>query len=227
MSDLHGDLPKVDPCELVLICGDILPLSVQANYKKTIKWLANVFKKWALELPCKKVIFIAGNHELIFPENYKSIKSMFPNENKVTYLCHEEYNYLGTDNKSYKIFGTPYCSEFGTWAFMLPGEELLDLYLQIPKDLDILMTHEQPYKYGDILLQEDYPWANGEHIGNPLLLSVIEVRKPKLQLNGHLHSCSHERIMIGETTHYNVSLKDESYNMVYKPLYLKFDKYVG
>lgn len=227
MSDLHGYLPPVEPCDLVLICGDIVPLRIQGRTKDSYKWFSTEFKEWAMDLPCDKVIFIAGNHELSFPNHYNDYKQLFYNDSKVTYLCHEGYIYKGPDGKEYSIFGTPYCSEFGTWAFMLPGEELLDLYLQIPKDLDILMTHEQPYKYGDILLQEDCLWANGEHIGNPLLLSIIEVRKPRLQLNGHLHSCSHERIMIGETTHYNVSLKDESYNMVYKPLYLKFDKYVG
>lgn len=220
ISDLHGTLPVLKPCDLVLICGDIVPLNIQSNSKRTYKWFKYTFKEWANNLPCDKVIFIAGNHELTFPNKYIAYKNLFPNNEKVTYLCNEEYIYKGSDNKEYKIFGCPYCSEFGNWAFMYPGEDLVNFYTKIPNDLDILITHDQPFKYGDILLQEDCPWAHGDHIGNPLLLSIIEVRKPRYQFNGHLHSCDHNKIMIGNTEHYNVSIKNESYDNVYEPLYL-------
>ena len=47
MSDLHGTLLSVEdiePCELVCICGDIVPLRIQANSLKTKSWLRNEFK---------------------------------------------------------------------------------------------------------------------------------------------------------------------------------------
>lgn len=64
MSDLHGDLPEIKSCDLVLICGDSVPLNVQASTNGTKKWYKNKFKTWADNLPCEKVIFIAGNHEI-------------------------------------------------------------------------------------------------------------------------------------------------------------------
>lgn len=225
MSDLHGYLPDVESCELVLICGDIVPLRIQERTKDSYKWFSHEFKEWAEDLPCNKVIFIAGNHELTFPNHYNDYKELFPNDSKITYLCHEEYLYKGSDNKEYKIFGTPYCQEFGHWAFMLPDKELREKYKDIPEYLDILITHDQPYDYGDILLQEDCPWANGEHIGNKELLRAILDKYPSYHFCGHLHSCTHDKVIINWlTTHYNVSLKDESYNPVYKPLYLEIDK---
>lgn len=220
MSDLHGHLPEIAECELVLICGDIIPLNIQGSSKKTYKWFSSVFKKWAENLPCRKVLFIAGNHELYLPDNYLRYRKLFPDNSKITYLCNDLFEYTGTDNKVYSIFGTPYCSKFGNWAFMYSNEVLEKLYSVIPDDLDILISHDQPYGYGDILLQEDCPWANGEHIGNKLLLKAIESRNIKVQLNGHLHSCEHSKIMIGNTSHYNVSIKDEKYQAVYSPLYL-------
>ena len=108
---------------------------------------------------------------------------------------------------------------------MAPDPALEEIYSKIPKGLDILMTHDQPYGYGDVLLQKDCPWANGEHIGNKMLLEAINKRCPRYQFNGHLHSCDHNEIIINKkTVHYNVSLKDESYQPVYKPLYLEIDK---
>lgn len=220
VSDLHGDLPKLQPCELVLICGDSVPLAVQGSSKKTYKWFSEVFKKWATKLPCDKVLFIAGNHELHFPNHYGSYKELFPNMEKVTYLCNEEYSHVGSDGNIYRIFGTPYCKIFGDWAFMLPEQELRDKFGKIPEGLDILITHDQPYEYGDVLLQEDCWWADGEHIGNAILTEAILKSKPKYQFNGHLHSCDHSEIDIEGTKHYNVSLKNENYRIVYEPLYL-------
>lgn len=219
MSDLHGDLPSISPCELVLICGDIVPLNIQISSKLTYKWFSTTFKEWAEGLPCNKVVFIAGNHELGLVNHYKEYKSLFNNDSKVTYLCHEKYLYVGA-NDVYNIFGTPYCKSFGNWAFMLPNGNLIDKYSEIPKDLDILITHDQPYAYGDIILQEDCPWATGESIGNRFLTMAIMRTHPKYQFNGHLHSCDHNKIIIDKTIHYNVSLKDEKYQMVYDPLYL-------
>ena len=38
VSDLHGDLIDIKPCDLVLICGDSVPLNVQRNSKGTERW---------------------------------------------------------------------------------------------------------------------------------------------------------------------------------------------
>lgn len=219
ISDLHGYLPELKPCELVLICGDSVPLEYQASSKKTKKWYDVTFRKWAGELPCDKVLFIAGNHELHFPGKKIIYESLFSKDDKITYLCHSEYIHKSKDGKEYKIFGTPYCKQFMNWAFMYPNEELEKIFKNIPNDLDILISHDNPYGYGDIVLQE-CPWADGSHIGNIPLAKAIEEKQPKYQFNGHLHSCEHSLIMIGNTKHYNCSIKDEQYNPVYEPLYL-------
>lgn len=219
VSDLHGYLPELKPCELVLICGDSVPLEYQASSKKTKKWYDTTFRKWAGELPCDKVLFIAGNHELHFPGKKIIYESLFSKDDKITYLCHSEYIHKSKDGKEYKIFGTPYCKQFMNWAFMYPNEELEKIFKNIPNDLDILISHDNPYGYGDIVLQE-CPWADGSHIGNIPLAKTIEEKQPKYQFNGHLHSCEHSLIMIGNTKHYNCSIKDEQYNPVYEPLYL-------
>lgn len=219
LSDLHGTLLPVEdyfePCELVCICGDIVPLNVQANSRKTRQWLLNEFKPWCESLPCVKVFFIAGNHDLHF--NPEFMYAHFSKEDKVTYLFHEDFLYTGTDGKEYLIFGTPYCKEFGNWAYMEPDSLLEELFDDIPEGCDILLTHDQPYGWGDILL-ENVVWNTGDHIGNKPLAKAIVAKRPRFQFNGHLHSCDHNLIEIGETKHYNVSLKNEKYEPVYGPI---------
>ena len=225
LSDLHGTLLPVEnyfePCELVCICGDISPLNIQANHKKMRKWLVNDFKPWCESLPCNKVIFIAGNHDDIC-KNPDFMYAQFPKEGKVTYLFHESYIYTSSEGKEYSIFGTPYCKLFGNWAFMEMDNKLVELYKDIPENLDILMTHDAPYGVSDIILQEDCPWYDGKtHIGNKPLSQEILRKTPKVVLHGHLHSTSRIFEEWGYSKVANCSIKDEKYNPVYNPLIIE------
>ena len=219
MSDLHGYLPEVEPCDLVLICGDIVPLRIQGRTKDSYKWFSTEFKEWAMDLPCDKVIFIAGNHECTLPNHYNDYKQLFYNDSKITYLCHEEYIYKHKDGKEYNIFGTPYCQVFGNWAFMLSDPELEEKYSEIPENLDILLTHDAPYGVSDVLLQKECKWATGEHIGNVPLREAILEKQPKIHVFGHLHSVSKEFNTLGSTKVRNCSIKDEFYNVAYPLTY--------
>lgn len=222
ISDLHGTLLPVEdyfePCELVCICGDISPLNIQRNHRKMRQWLINKFKPWCESLPCDKVIFIAGNHDESL-ENLDFMYTQFPKDKKVTYLFHENYIYTSRDGKEYSIFGTPYCKVFGNWSFMEIDSMLEKLYQDIPENLNILLTHDQPYGYGDQLLDNVY-WNTGEHIGNKQLAKAVLEKQPSYMLVGHLHSTTHECVEIGKTKRYNVSIKNESYEPIYDPLIL-------
>lgn len=222
LSDLHGTLLPVEdyfePCELVCICGDIVPLNIQANSRKTRQWLVNSFKPWCESLPCNKVIFIAGNHDFGF-SNLDFMYTQFPKDKKVTYLFHENYVYTSKSGKEYTIFGTPYCKLFGNWAYMEMDDVLDRLYQDIPENLDILLTHDAPFGVSDIILQEDCPWYDGKtHIGNKPLSIAILRKSPKIVLHGHLHSTSREFEEWGYSKVVNCSIKDEHYNPVYDPI---------
>lgn len=219
MSDLHGDLPQIEECDLVLICGDIVSLKCQSFSDSCKKWYKKVFKPWAEELPCNKVLFIAGNHERGVQGHEEEYYELFPKDSKVTFLFDDLYTY----KQDYKIYGTPWCTEFGHWAYMADNEHLKEIYSKIPEGLDILMTHDQPYGYGDILLQEDCPWRDGQHIGNVPLAAEVIRKQPKYMFVGHLHSTDHSCINIYNTKRYNVSLKDEDYIDIYKPLYIQIN----
>lgn len=218
ISDLHGLLPNIDTnCDIVFICGDILPLKIQSNSKKSKKWLQNEFTEWAENLNCKKVVFIGGNHDQYLQRYSKEVKELF--NGHIQYL-QDDLIEFSTDNiVKWTIYGTPWCKIFGNWSFMLPPEDLKEKFDAIPNGLDVLLTHDQPYGYGDILM-DDVPWNTYQSIGNKQLAEAVENKQPHLLLCGHLHSTTHNKVIIGGTDRYNVSLLNEKYEYTYSPLHI-------
>lgn len=228
VSDLHGNLPiypsdywkGLEECELLLICGDIIPLHIQFNMVASKQWLIEEFKPWAVSLPVEQVYFIAGNHDAFMELNDKTMHEIFSKSDKVTYLMHEYIDYLSCqDSKVYRIFGTPYCHIFGNWPFMRDEETLTRKFSEIPGNVDVLMTHDAPYGTSDICFQGFA--ADGQHKGCPELRDVIIDKKPKYNFHGHLHSANHGEELLGETKVYNTSILNEQYNLVYEPLMIR------
>ena len=218
-SDLHGYLPEIEPCELLLICGDIVSLKHQRYSKSCKQWYTKVFQPWIDSLPCDKVLFIPGNHEVGVEGHEDEYRKLFSPTNKATILLHDYYEYLSNDGIVYKIFGTPYCKIFGNWAFMRTNSDLKEKFSEIPEGLDILLTHDVAYGYADQSLQ-DIGYGTDTHFGTVELRDAILEKKPKYHFSGHIHTADHNLIMIGDTKHYNVSYLDEKYTPVFKPLYL-------
>ena len=219
ISDIHGDLSvKIQPCDVLCICGDIVPLEVQVNSKKSKRWLKELFIPWCSKQPCKKVLVVGGNHDFFLWHHPLQMKEMVKEEEKIEYLLNEGYEFEGV-----KFFGTPLCKEFGYWAFMYPYDEqdrILDKALEEwGKNIDVLLTHDSPYGVSDIILDKSCPWATDEHIGNKSLEAFITKTAPKLNLHGHLHSTNHDEEILGVTKVYCVSILGEQYTIEYEPQY--------
>lgn len=226
-SDLHGILPEVEPVDLLLICGDIMPLNIQCNMPKSEKWLKNTFFDWTMGIPAKHVVFIAGNHDFWFerkggkePEMYNMFHK--PSDGKIVYLHNKawEYDHETVEGAfvKYKVFGTPYCKQFGNWAFMREPETLQAKYEAIPIDCDILLSHDAP-KLLELGMIHDGAWA-GENAGNPWLADEILRKQPKYNFCGHIHSGKHELQEFNNMKFANVSLVGEDYKVHHTPLYL-------
>ena len=140
----------------------------------------------------------------------------FSKHDKVTYLHNSGIDYISTqDTKTYSIFGSPYCHQFGSWAFMRDEKTLVKKFSEIPENLDVLITHDAPYGTSDICL-EGFARNKG-HIGCPELRDVIIEKKPSWCVHGHLHSSSHEIEYLNDTKVVNCSILNESYEPCYLP----------
>lgn len=223
ISDLHGNLIDIEPCDLLLICGDISPLDIQKDYIKMTKWIFREFQRWIQKIDCPRIIMTPGNHDFWF-EQYITQPNTYL-FNKLTILIDGEENiYSGEDDRWYKIYGTPWCTDFGKWAYMPSNKLLPEVYNRIPEGVDILISHDSPQigYVGNIMEREDENYPNGIPAGNPYLLDAILDKKPKYVLSGHIHSGDHVLDEFGGIKCANCSILDESYSIHYKPLTFKF-----
>ena len=222
ISDMHGILDfDIKECDILCICGDIVPLNVQSLHEGTVKWLKKTFIPWCEKQPCDKVFFIAGNHDWFFMRHPDEAEELFKDHKKIFYLRDEMIEYVNKDFESVRIYGTPWCHQFYNWAFMTSDVELAKIYNKIPYKVDVLLTHDCPYGTSDVILQ-DVPWNTGEHIGCHPLGDAVDEKKPLYHFCGHLHSCNHEMEKRGDTEVRNVSVVNENYKRVYEPCYIEF-----
>lgn len=143
-------------------------------------------------------------------------------DNKLVYLNGGTSTfYQDKKGNFYKIFGTPFCHEFKDWAFIYPDDKLKELYKLIPSECDILISHDAA-DINNLGLIPPNIWhpTDSVNAGNKVLAEFIKKAKPKYYFCGHIHDGNHKITEIDGTTMANVSLLNDSYKMVYEPLYL-------
>jgi Icc-related predicted phosphoesterase len=200
-SDLHGQLPAIPPCDLLLIAGDICPVwDHKVLFQR--QWLANNFKTWLLRAPARKIIGVWGNHDLI-AEKAPHLLPELPWTVLTDQLCEFE---------GLRIYGLPWQRRFYNWAFNLDPPELDEKYRAIPP-CDIIVSHGPPFGLGD------YVERDHERTGSHAFLAKIDELRPKLVVFGHIHEGAgrydwqHGR----GTTIANVSFINEQYRPAHKP----------
>ena len=222
-SDLHGNLPNIEPCDVLLICGDICP-ATNHSMKFQEQWLKNEFYNWVESLEVEKVFFIGGNHDFVLERASLSARhraDLLPIGCKAKYISSNE-EIIESEFGPIKIFGTPYCKMFGNWAFMKEDSLLKDYFSMIPEGVDILMTHDAP-RISDLgCIKEEGFVFYGKNAGNDILAQEILIKKPRFVFCGHIHSGNHDLQTIGETTFANVSLCNEKYQPINNILYLEY-----
>jgi len=214
LSDLHGHLPPVPECDLLLLGGDF------CRDHTDLFWYRRSFKAWVDEAAKRcKVIGVAGNHDFIFQENPDMVPAM-------------DWEYLedsGTEWNGLKIWGSPWQPRFFDWAFNADEPDLKARWALIPEGTDILLLHGPPRGYGDKVprrpaprmcgtFDDDKKWPGHEHTGSPSLLERILEVKPKLVVAGHIHS-GYGVYKIGDaTTFISASLVNEQYHPAHEPI---------
>lgn len=215
ISDLHGQLPPIRKTDLLIVAGDVCPVTNHGIHFQA-QWLGTEFKRWVEEVPADHVVLVAGNHDFVFERGKELI---LPMPNKLTYLedtgCLVADREVSQEPKSLKLYGSPYTSIFFNWAFNLSENELKKKWAVIPDGVDILITHGPPRSFGDKAPRLDD--LGYEHVGSPSLLERIKAVSPKLCVFGHIHA-GRGLWQLGKTTLANVSLLNDAYQVVHEPM---------
>lgn len=199
-SDIHGSLPDIPDCDLLLIGGDILSGGIHSQYKKHadyVNWVNNLTRRGIT------VVATPGNHDFLY-QSYLFNKRDYP----INLLIDEGLTYNGL-----KIWGMPWQPIFYNWAFNADEERIAAKCSIIPEDTDILLLHGPPYGCLDANIE-------GQHVGSPAILEAVLRIQPKVCIFGHIHESFGESI-IGKTKCYNVSYYSRDFKETRKIVEIK------
>lgn len=209
---LHGYKPKLEGGDLLIVTGDLT--SGDDAFQRIDFFL------WLDKQDYRKKILIAGNHDNLL-EKLPPIRESLP-EN-TDYLCDSGVEYEGLKiwgcPWSYKFPGiNPKCEAFtygnDTWFY---DEKVLN----IPTDIDILITHAPAFSVLDGIPIED---GSVYHAGSKALYSWLKyVHRPRLHVFSHIHEA------YGQTEYFpvfggdmmisvNCSIMNEKYKPVNAPV---------
>ena len=103
-----------------------------------------------------------------------------------------------------KFYGTPWCLKNRPGRFEGTEETLKEYFSNIPKNLDVLISHSPPYIPGEKIDDR----GDGLHEGSKELTEAILDKKPRLVVCGHVHSGSRKPAELGDSKVMNVSRVD-------------------
>ena len=207
ISDTHGQhrcksliIPK---CDLLIHAGDITGRGSPEVIRDFNAWIGELKDKHIVG----EAVVIPGNHDL----SLDSVKMNRPVSDIVNMFTNCELLIdVEMDFDGKKIWGSPYTPAFMDWAFnKKPGAELREHWKNIPKNLDILVTHGPPFGIQDK--------ANVQNLGDKDLFDAVIIKSPLVHVFGHIHGGYGMAAKYG-TLFVNASLLNEEYKIVNQPI---------
>ena len=217
ISDQHGFLPEIPPCDLLIVAGDVCPdafqgrvASDQPELQKA--WFDREVRPWIAASPARHKLLTWGNHDWCGERcSFHSDSPEVASSESLQVLLAQSTTIPGPA-APLNVWASTWSNQFGFWAFMREPRELTAVYDTIPAGVDILVSHQPPYGYCDEV--PHYLTGRMSHQGSRELLAAIDRVKPKVVICGHIHEGHGVRTHNG-TLIYNVSVVDEHYRLAH------------
>jgi hypothetical protein len=222
LSDLHGHLPEIPPCDLLIVAGDVCPDRIGDALARDrpdaqLAWFDAYARPWLERAPARHTILTWGNHDwcgAACPAGAVDVPGRVSPALRILVDEAASVPVNRAGRRPLSVWGTPWSNQYMRWAFMQPREALAGVYAAIPRGIDILVSHQPPFGYGDRFV--DPRSGEVEHLGSHELLAAIARVRPRLVICGHMHDgygCfDYDGVAI-----YNVSLVNDQYRVVRAP----------
>ena len=222
LSDQHGHLPEIPPCDLLLVAGDVCPDRIGTSFAgdhpdRQKAWFEEQARPWLAAAPATHRILTWGNHDWCGQSCRFEDDSLTATASTSLQILVDEGTRVpasGAAGGSIAVWATPWSRQFEGWAFMKTPAGLAAVYAAIPDGIDILVTHQPPYGHGD--RYEHAGTGVVDQLGSPELLRAISRIRPRLVVCGHLHA-GHGRFEYDGIPIWNVSVVDDDYRLVRPP----------
>jgi Icc-related predicted phosphoesterase len=198
LSDLHGYLPAIPECDLLLLAGDF---NAKRNKDQQIRYMNGEFRDWLHSLEARHIVATPGNHDFLFEDRVPEELKDLP-----WHLLIDE----GIEIEGVSIYGTPWVCQYGPWAFMQDERVLTRIFERIPHKVDILLAHGPAYN----ILDRN---THGEHCGSRAMLGQVRRAAPQVMVHGHIHEAHGNSLQHG-TRFYSVSYVNQEYEPTYGPI---------
>jgi hypothetical protein len=178
-------------------------------------WFDRMIRPWCAAAPARYRVATWGNHDFCGERCDFSADSPAHADPAVLVIGVDELVEIPCADRTppLRVWMTPWSAAFGHWAFMKSPGELEAVYAQIPANVDMLVTHQPPHGFGDVITDLS---GDAMHVGSRELLAAIERVRPRLVVCGHIHG-GHGRYEHDGIPIYNVSVVDERYRNVHQP----------
>ena len=164
--------------DLLIHAGDFSPMKRDCDeeVKEFLAWFSSQSQKYK--------ILIGGNHDFIPFKRKEEFLKMIPSN--IIYLENS-----GIVLDGYNIWGSPNVLDLPDWAFSSSEEELKIIYKKIPKNTDILITHQPPFGILDNSSMHN-------DLGSRTLLKRVKELSIKINIFGHIHHSQGTEIIDGK-----------------------------
>lgn len=204
LSDLHGTLPEIEPCDMCIIAGDIFPLAHDRDMELCFNWANGYLKPWLASIPSEITIATPGNHDFYIEKNTLHMRE---EDFRWRLLIGERYEWKG-----WNIYGMPWVPYLSGWAYHMNAADEASIVDRIPNNTDILVTHSPAYGVGDNV---GFFGVGSMELRDKITQYLFDL---KLHVFGHIHEdAGRHGLPARNTQFYNVTIKDAYYDHVYSP----------
>jgi hypothetical protein len=217
ISDQHGFLPVIPQCDLLIIAGDVCPdgfgRQVAAQTPQLQQdWFDREVRPWLARSPATHKVLTWGNHDWCGETCDFSADEPPAGLSTTLQIVIDQTANVSVGDRQITLWASPWSNQFGYWAFMRRPEALAEVYRAIPEGIDIVVSHQPAFGYGDEV--PDFRTGLASHQGSRELLAAIDRVKPTVLICGHIHE-GHGQFVHNGTRIFNVSVVDEYYQLVH------------